>query len=178
MRGLDGIGDWSSQPGKGTGKGKGHDQMAKITIHKGKLSVPDNPTLPFVRGDGTGPDIWAAAVRVFDAAVEKAYGGKKKVEWLEVYAGETAMAKFHNPLPDETVAAFREYLIGIKGPLGTPVGKGLRSLNVALRQMLDLYVCLRPVRWFKGAPSPVKHPEKVNMVIFRENTEDIYAGIE
>ncbi|MEK7468062.1 MAG: NADP-dependent isocitrate dehydrogenase [Planctomycetota bacterium] len=152
--------------------------MAKITISKGKLNVPDNPTLPFVRGDGTGPDIWAAAVRVFDAAVEKAYGGKKKVDWLEVYAGETAMAKFNNPLPDETVAAFREYLVGIKGPLGTPVGKGLRSLNVALRQMLDLYVCLRPVRWFTGVPSPVKHPEKVNMVIFRENTEDIYAGIE
>jgi isocitrate dehydrogenase len=152
--------------------------MAKITISKGKLSVPDNPTLPFVRGDGTGPDIWAASVRVFDAAVAKAYGGKKKVDWLEVYAGETAMAKFNNALPEETVTAFREYLVGIKGPLGTPVGKGIRSLNVALRQMLDLYVCLRPVRWFTGVPSPVKHPEKVNMVIFRENTEDIYAGIE
>ncbi len=152
--------------------------MAKITINKGKLSVPDNPTLPFVRGDGTGPDIWAASVRVFDEAVKKAYGGKRKVDWLEVYAGETAMAKFNNALPEETVTAFREYLVGIKGPLGTPVGKGIRSLNVALRQMLDLYVCLRPVRWFKGVPSPVKHPEKVDMVIFRENTEDIYAGIE
>ncbi|MCC6740991.1 MAG: NADP-dependent isocitrate dehydrogenase [Planctomycetia bacterium] len=152
--------------------------MARITISKGKLSVPDNPTLPFIRGDGTGPDIWAAAVRVFDAAVAKAYGGKRKIDWLEVYAGETAKAKFNNALPDETVAAFREYLVGIKGPLGTPVGKGIRSLNVTLRQMLDLYVCLRPVRWFPGVPSPVKHPEKVDMVIFRENTEDIYAGVE
>jgi isocitrate dehydrogenase len=152
--------------------------MAKITISKGKLTVPDNPTLPFVRGDGTGPDIWAASVRVFDEAVKKAYGGKKKVDWLEVYAGETAMEKFRDPLPEATVTAFREYLVGIKGPLGTPVGKGLRSLNVALRQLLDLYVCLRPVRWFQGVPSPVKHPGKVDMVIFRENTEDIYAGIE
>ncbi|MBI2923422.1 MAG: NADP-dependent isocitrate dehydrogenase [Planctomycetes bacterium] len=152
--------------------------MAKITTKQGKLHVPDNPTLPFIRGDGTGPDIWAASVRVFDAAVEKAYGGKRKVEWLEVFAGETAFQKFKNWLPDETVQAFRDYLVGIKGPLTTPVGKGIRSLNVALRQMLDLYVCLRPVRWFKGVPSPVKHPEKVDMVIFRENTEDIYAGIE
>ena len=152
--------------------------MAKISIHGGKLSVPENPTLPFIRGDGTGPDIWAASERVFDAAVKKAYGGKRKIEWLEVFAGETAFKKFNNWLPDETVKAFQDYLVGIKGPLTTPVGKGIRSLNVALRQMLDLYVCLRPVRWFKGVPSPVKHPEKVEMVIFRENTEDIYAGIE
>ncbi len=145
--------------------------MAKISIQNGKLNVPDNPTLPFIRGDGTGPDIWAASVRVFDAAVQRAYAGKRKIEWLEVFAGEAG-------LPDETIQAFRDYLVGIKGPLTTPVGKGIRSLNVALRQMLDLYVCLRPVRWFKGVPSPVKHPEKVNMVIFRENTEDIYAGIE
>ena len=152
--------------------------MAEISIQGGKLNVPENPTLPFIRGDGTGPDIWAASERVFDAAVKKAYGGKRKIEWLEVYAGETAFKKFNNWLPDETVKAFQDYLVGIKGPLTTPVGKGIRSLNVALRQMLDLYVCLRPVRWFKGVPSPVKHPEKVEMVIFRENTEDIYAGIE
>jgi isocitrate dehydrogenase len=152
--------------------------MATISIQNGKLNVPSNPTLPFIRGDGTGPDIWAAAVRVFDAAVAKAYAGKRQVEWLEVFAGETAFKKFNNWLPDETVAAFREYLVGIKGPLTTPVGKGIRSLNVALRQTLDLYVCLRPVRWFKGVPSPVKRPDKVDMVIFRENTEDIYAGIE
>ena len=152
--------------------------MGRISIQNGKLSVPDNPTIPFIRGDGTGPDIWAASVRVFDAAVQKAYGGKRKVEWMEVYAGETAFNKFNNWLPDETVAAFKDYLVGIKGPLTTPVGKGIRSLNVALRQMLDLYVCLRPVRWFNGVPSPVKHPEKVDIVIFRENTEDIYAGIE
>jgi isocitrate dehydrogenase len=152
--------------------------MAKISIQGGKLTIPDNPTLPFIRGDGTGPDIWAAAVRVFDAAVKKAHGGKRKVEWLEVFAGETAFKKSNNWLPDETVKAFQDYLVGIKGPLTTPVGKGIRSLNVALRQMLDLYVCLRPVRWFKGVPSPVKHPEKVDVVIFRENTEDIYAGIE
>jgi isocitrate dehydrogenase len=152
--------------------------VAKISIQNGRLSVPDNPTVPFIRGDGTGPDIWAAAVRVFDAAVQKAYGGKRKVEWLEVFAGKTAFQKFNNWLPDETVKAFQDYLVGIKGPLTTPVGKGIRSLNVALRQMLDLYVCLRPVRWFKGVPSPVKHPEKVDVVIFRENTEDIYAGIE
>jgi len=150
----------------------------KISIHNGKLTVPENPILPFIRGDGTGPDIWAASVRVFDAAVEKAYGGKRKVSWFEVFAGEMAKNKFDNWLPDDTVEAFREYLVGIKGPLTTPVGGGIRSLNVALRQMLDLYVCLRPVQWFKGVPSPVKHPEKVEMVIFRENTEDIYAGIE
>ncbi len=152
--------------------------MAKISIQNGRLHVPDNPTIPFIRGDGTGPDIWAAAVRVFDAAVQKAYGGKRKIEWMEVWAGEAAFQKFNNWLPDETVKAFQDYLVGIKGPLTTPVGKGIRSLNVALRQLLDLYVCLRPVRWFKGVPSPVKHPEKVDMVIFRENTEDIYAGIE
>ena len=150
----------------------------KITIQNGVLKVPDHPIMPFIEGDGTGPDIWRAAVRVFDAAVEKAYGGKKKISWFEVYAGETAFKKFNTWLPDDTVDAFREYLVGIKGPLTTPVGKGIRSLNVALRQMLDLYVCLRPVRYFKGVPSPVKRPEKVDMVIFRENTEDIYAGIE
>ncbi len=142
------------------------------------LSVPDNPILPFIRGDGTGPDIWAASVRVFDAAVEKAYGGKKKISWFEVFAGQAAKDKFDNWLPDDTVEAFREYLVGIKGPLTTPVGGGISSLNVALRQLLDLFVCLRPVQYFHGVPSPVKHPEKVNMVIFRENTEDIYAGIE
>ena len=150
----------------------------KISIQNGKLNVPENPILPFIRGDGTGPDIWAASVRVMDAAVQKAYGGKRKVSWFEVFAGETAKNKFDNWLPDDTVQAFKEYLVGIKGPLTTPVGGGIRSLNVALRQMLDLYVCLRPVQWFKGVPSPVKHPEKVEMVIFRENTEDIYAGIE
>ncbi|HTQ52257.1 MAG TPA: NADP-dependent isocitrate dehydrogenase [Candidatus Acidoferrales bacterium] len=150
----------------------------KISIQNGKLNVPDNPILPFIRGDGTGPDIWAASVRVFDAAVQKAYGGKRKVAWFEVFAGEAAKNKFNNWLPEDTVEAFKEYLVGIKGPLTTPVGGGIRSLNVALRQMLDLYVCLRPVQWFTGVPSPVKHPEKVNMVIFRENTEDIYAGIE
>ncbi len=150
----------------------------KIAISGGKLQVPDRPIVPFIEGDGTGPDIWRASVRVFDAAVEKAYGGKRKIAWMEVFAGEKAFNKFNTWLPDETVAAFREFLVGIKGPLTTPIGGGIRSLNVALRQMLDLYVCLRPVRWFKGVPSPVKHPEKVDMVIFRENTEDIYAGIE
>src|SRR5436853_659714 len=151
---------------------------AKISNQNGKLSVPDNPILPFIRGDGTGPDIWAASQRVFDAAVLKAYAGKRKVAWFEVFAGETAFKKFNNWLPDDTVEAFEEFLVGIKGPLTTPVGGGIRSLNVALRQMLDLYVCLRPVQYFTGVPSPVKHPEKVHMVIFRENTEDIYAGIE
>src|SRR3954466_3545272 len=150
----------------------------KITMTSTGLQVPDEPIIPFIEGDGTGPDIWRASQRVFDAAVEKAFGGKKKIAWMEVYAGEKAFKKFDNWLPDDTVAAFNEFLVGIKGPLTTPVGGGIRSLNVALRQMLDLYVCLRPVRWFKGVPSPVKHPEKVNMVIFRENTEDIYAGIE
>src|SRR5512144_1393483 len=150
----------------------------KITFSGGKLTVPDHPIIPFIEGDGTGRDIWRASVRVMDAAVEKAYQGKKKIAWAEVYAGEKAFTKFNNWLPDETVAAFREYLVGIKGPLTTPIGGGIRSLNVALRQLLDLYVCLRPVRWFKGVPSPVKRPEKIDMVIFRENTEDIYAGIE
>ena len=150
----------------------------RISIQNGKLSVPENPILPFIRGDGTGPDIWAASQRVFDAAVQKAYGGKRAVAWFEVYAGETAKNKFESWLPDDTVEAFKEFLVGIKGPLTTPVGGGIRSLNVALRQMLDLYVCLRPVQYFAGVPSPVKHPEKVNMVIFRENTEDIYAGID
>src|SRR5689334_16900961 len=150
----------------------------KISIKSGKLNVPDNPVLPFIRGDGTGPDIWAASERVFDAAVQKAYGGKRKVVWFEVFAGETAKSKFDNWLPDDTIEAFKEYLVGIKGPLTTPVGGGIRSLNVALRQMLDLYVCLRPVQYFKGVPSPVKRPEKVDMIIFRENTEDIYAGID
>ena len=150
----------------------------KISIVNGKLQVPDNPILPFIRGDGTGPDIWAASQRVFDAAVQKAYGGKRKVTWFEVYAGEAAKNKFDNWLPDDTIEAFKEYLVGIKGPLTTPVGGGIRSLNVALRQMLDLYVCLRPVQYFQGVPSPVKRPEKVNAIIFRENTEDIYAGID
>src|SRR5580704_11699937 len=150
----------------------------KISVSGGKLSVPNNPILPFIRGDGTGADIWHASQRVFDAAVEKAYGGKRKVAWFEVFAGETAKNKFDNWLPDDTVEAFKEFLVGIKGPLTTPIGGGIRSLNVALRQMLDLYVCLRPVQYFTGVPSPVKHPEKVDMVIFRENTEDIYAGIE
>jgi isocitrate dehydrogenase len=153
-------------------------QGEKISIQNGVLKVPDHPILPYIEGDGTGPDIWKASVRVFEAAVAKAYGGKKKISWFEVYAGQTAFDKFQNWLPDDTVEAFKEYLVGIKGPLTTPVGKGIRSLNVALRQMLDLYVCLRPVRYFRGVPSPVKHPEKVDMVIFRENTEDIYAGIE
>src|SRR3954447_13322688 len=143
-----------------------------------RLNVPDNPIIPFIRGDGTGRDIWAASERVLDAAVKKAYGGKKKIAWFEVFAGQAAKDRFDNWLPDDTVEGFREYLVGIKGPLTTPVGGGIRSLNVALRQLLDLYVCLRPVQWFDGVPSPVKHPEKTRMVIFRENTEDIYAGIE
>src|SRR5438552_2528826 len=151
---------------------------AKISVKDGKLTVPDNPILPFIRGDGTGPDIWATSQRVFDAAVQKAYGGKRKAAWFEVFAGEQSFKKFNNWLPDDTVEAFKDYLVGIKGPLTTPIGGGIRSLNVALRQMLDLYVCLRPVQYFQGVPSPVKHPEKVEMTIFRENTEDIYAGIE
>src|SRR5687767_7028840 len=153
-------------------------QGQKITIANGKLVVPDQPIVPFIEGDGTGPDIWRASVRVMDAAVQKTYGGKRKIHWMEVFAGQKSNDLFNTWLPDETVAACREYLVSIKGPLTTPVGGGIRSLNVALRQMLDLYVCLRPVRWFKGVPSPVKAPEKVNMTIFRENTEDIYAGIE
>src|SRR4029077_14494732 len=150
----------------------------KITITNGKLHVPNEPIIPFIEGDGTGRDIWRASVRVFDAAVAKAYAGKKKIAWMEVLAGQKAFDKTQNWLPDETVQAFDKYLVGIKGPLTTPVGGGIRSLNVALRQLLDLYVCLRPVRWFQGVPSPVRRPEKVDMVIFRENTEDIYAGIE
>ena len=153
-------------------------QGQKITIENGKLVVPEQPVIPFIEGDGTGPDIWRASVRVFDAAVQKAYGGKRRIHWMEVYAGQKSNDLFHTWLPDETVEACREYLVSIKGPLTTPIGGGIRSLNVALRQMLDLYVCLRPVRWFRGVPSPVKAPEKVDMVIFRENTEDIYAGIE
>jgi isocitrate dehydrogenase len=150
----------------------------KITIQNGKLVVPDQPIIPFIEGDGTGPDIWRAAVRVLDAAVQKAYGARRRIHWMEVFAGQKSNDLFNTWLPDETVSACREYLVSIKGPLTTPVGGGIRSLNVALRQMLDLYVCLRPVRWFKGVPSPVRTPEKVDMVIFRENTEDIYAGIE
>ncbi|GAB4203731.1 MAG: NADP-dependent isocitrate dehydrogenase [Sandaracinaceae bacterium] len=150
-----------------------------ITMSKdGVLQVPNDPIIPFIEGDGTGRDIWKAAVRVLDAAVEKAYGGKRKIHWWEVYAGEKAFLTYDTWLPDETVEGFKKYLVGIKGPLTTPIGGGIRSLNVALRQMLDLYVCLRPVRWFKGVPSPVRSPEKCDMVIFRENCEDIYAGIE
>jgi isocitrate dehydrogenase len=144
----------------------------------GALQVPNNPIVPFIEGDGTGPDIWRSSVRVLDASVEKAYGGQKKIAWFEVLAGQKAFDASGNWLPDDTLTAFREYLVGIKGPLTTPIGGGIRSLNVALRQILDLYVCLRPVRYFKGVPSPVKHPELVDMVIFRENTEDIYAGVE
>src|SRR5262249_12599428 len=153
-------------------------QGAKISIRDGKLVVPDNPIIPFIEGDGTGPDIWRASVRVMDAAVQKAYGGKRKIHWMEVLAGEKANRQLNTWLPAGNGRGCREFLVSIKGPLTTPVGGGIRSLNVALRQMLDLYVCLRPVRWFKGVPSPVRHPEKVDMVIFRENTEDIYAGIE
>ena len=149
-----------------------------ITIENGHLQVPDNPVIPFIRGDGTGPDIWAASQQVFDAAVEKAYGSSKTIAWFEVFAGQASKDRFDEWLPDDTLAAFREFLVGIKGPLTTPVGGGIRSINVALRQILDLYTCLRPVRWFEGVPSPVKQPELTDMVIFRENTEDIYAGIE
>jgi isocitrate dehydrogenase len=150
----------------------------KISISNGKLNVPDNPTIPFIEGDGTGIDIWPAARLVFDKAVEKAYNGKRKINWKEVLAGEKAFNKTGSWMPEETLTIFKEYLVGIKGPLTTPVGGGIRSLNVALRQELDLYACVRPVRWFKGVPSPVKEPHKTDMVIFRENTEDIYAGIE
>ncbi|OCT11698.1 NADP-dependent isocitrate dehydrogenase [Paenibacillus pectinilyticus] len=150
----------------------------KITIENGVLQVPNNPIIPFIEGDGTGPDIWAASVRVLDAAVEKAYKGEKKIAWYEVYAGEKAFNKFNSWLPNDTLTAMKEYIVSIKGPLTTPIGGGIRSLNVALRQELDLYVCSRPVRYFDGVPSPVKRPELVDMVIFRENTEDIYAGIE
>jgi isocitrate dehydrogenase len=157
---------------------KAPTQGERITIQNGKLTVPNHPIIPFIEGDGTGPDIWKSSQAVFDAAVEKAYGGKRKIEWFEVYAGEKSFNKFNDWLPEDTLTALKHYLVSIKGPLTTPIGGGIRSLNVALRQMLDLYVCLRPVRWFKGVPSPVKHPEKVSMTIFRENTEDIYAGIE
>jgi isocitrate dehydrogenase len=151
---------------------------AKITMSGGRLVVPDRPIIPYVEGDGIGRDIWRAAVRVLDAAVEKAYGGRRRIAWTEAFAGEKAFTRFSKWLPEETTEAFREYVIGIKGPLATPVGGGIRSLNVALRQNLDLYACLRPIRWFRGVPSPVRNPGKVDMVIFRENTEDIYAGIE
>jgi isocitrate dehydrogenase len=155
------------------------DDAEKITQDaSGRLAVPDRPIIPFIEGDGTGPDIWAASVRVFDAAVEKAYGGRRRIAWLEVLAGQKAYDQTGEWLPEATLAAFRDYLVGIKGPLTTPVGGGIRSLNVALRQILDLYVCLRPVRWYPGVPSPVKNPQDVDMVIFRENTEDIYAGVE
>jgi isocitrate dehydrogenase len=153
-------------------------QGEKVSIKDGVLSVPNHPILPFIEGDGIGPDIWRASVRVFDAAVEKAYGGARKAQWMEVYAGQKAFDKTGEWLPDETIDAFKEFLVGIKGPLTTPIGGGIRSLNVALRKRLDLYACVRPVRWYKGTPSPVKRPEDVDMVIFRENTEDIYAGIE
>src|SRR5580658_772096 len=150
----------------------------KIGYAAGKYDVPDNPIIPFIEGDGTGRDIWKASLRVFNAAVEKAYKGKRRVAWYEVFAGEKAKAKFDNWLPDDTVEAIREFRIAIKGPLTTPVGGGIRSLNVALRQILDLYSCVRPVRYYNGVPSPVKHPERMNVVIFRENTEDVYAGVE
>ena len=158
----------------------------KITIKDGVLTVPNHPVIPFIEGDGTGRDIWKSSVRVLDAAVEKAYGGTRKISWFEVFAGEKSFNMYKDQvtdlgqawLPEDTLTAFREYLVGIKGPLTTPVGGGIRSLNVALRQILDLYVCLRPVQYFTGVPSPVKHPELVDMVIFRENTEDIYAGID
>ena len=151
---------------------------ARITIDNGKLTVPEQPIIPYIEGDGTGRDIWRATVRVLDAAVNTAYGDKRKIHWMEIYAGQKAYDLYNSWLPDETVEACRDYLVSIKGPLTTPVGGGIRSLNVALRQLLDLYVCLRPVRWFNGVPSPVKDPGSVDMVIFRENTEDIYAGIE
>jgi len=150
----------------------------KVSMKNGVLNVPDNPVIPFIIGDGTGPDIWRASQNVLDSAIQKAYNGKRKIEWKEVLAGEKAFNLTGNWLPDETVSTFNEYLIGIKGPLTTPIGGGIRSLNVALRQLLDLYVCLRPVRYFNGVPSPVKNPEKVDMVIFRENTEDVYSGKE
>ncbi len=151
---------------------------ARITYKNDEYQVPDNPIIPFIEGDGTGRDIWKASVRVFNAAVEKAYKGKRKVAWYEVFAGEKAKAKFDNWLPDDTISAVREFRVAIKGPLTTPVGGGIRSLNVALRQILDLYSCVRPVKYYRGVPSPVKHPERMNLVIFRENTEDVYAGIE
>ena len=151
---------------------------SRITYKHGRYQIPDNPIIPYIEGDGTGRDIWKASVRVFDAAVEKAYGGKRRVVWYEVFAGEKAMSKLNNWLPNDTVEAIREFRVSIKGPLTTPVGGGIRSLNVALRQILDLYACVRPVKYYKGTPSPVKHPERMNVVIYRENTEDVYAGIE
>ncbi|RUM52585.1 MAG: NADP-dependent isocitrate dehydrogenase [Methylococcus sp.] len=151
---------------------------SQITMSNGKLMVPDNPIIPYIEGDGTGPDIWKASVRVLDAAVASAYAGKRRIHWIEIYAGQKSNERFNTWLPDETIDACRQYLVSIKGPLTTPVGGGIRSLNVALRQLLDLYVCLRPVRWFEGVPSPVRRPESIDMVIFRENTEDIYTGIE
>ena len=151
---------------------------SKIELKNGQLNVPNNPTIPFIQGDGIGPDIWRSSVRVLDAAAEKAYKGNRKINWLEVYAGQKAFDKFNNWLPDETIQSCKKYMVSIKGPLTTPIGGGIRSLNVALRQALDLYVCLRPIKWFQGVPSPVRNPENVDMVIFRENTEDIYAGIE
>src|SRR5260370_14867423 len=150
----------------------------KMDYTKGRYRVPDNPSVPFIEGDGTGRDIWKASLRVFDAAVEKAYKGKRRVVWYEVFAGEKAKAKFDTWLPDDTVDAIREFRVAIKGPLTTPVGGGIRSLNVALRQILDLYCCVRPVKYYKGVPSPVKHPERMDVVIYRENTDDVYAGIE
>lgn len=153
-------------------------QGQPIQMINGVMKVPDHPIIPFIEGDGTGPDIWKSSVRVLDAAVNKAYGGQRKIEWMEVFAGEKSFKLYDTWLPDETVQACRDYLVSIKGPLTTPIGKGMRSLNVALRQLLDLYVCLRPVQWFKGVPSPVKNPQLVDMIIFRENCEDIYAGIE
>ena len=150
----------------------------RITIRNGKLIVPDRPVIPYIEGDGIGPDIWRATEPVLDAAVRKAYGGRKSIAWMEVYAGEKANEKSGSWLPEESLQACRDYLVSIKGPLTTPVGGGIRSLNVAMRQLLDLYVCLRPIRWYQGVPSPAKNPEKVDMVIFRENTEDIYVGIE
>ena len=149
-----------------------------ITMSGGKLHVPADPIIPFIEGDGTGPDIWRASVRVFDAAVDKAYGGTRRIVWREVLAGEKAKNAVDSWLPEETLSVIREHLVAIKGPLTTPVGGGIRSLNVALRQQLDLYACVRPVRWFQGVPSPVTHPERMNIVIFRENTEDVYSGIE
>ena len=154
------------------------EQGQKISMQNGKLVVPDQPILPFIEGDGIGVDIWPASRRMLDAAVEKAYGGKRQIAWMEVYAGEKAFKMFNTWLPEETIQAFREFIVGIKGPLTTPIGGGIRSLNVALRKELDLYACVRPVRWFQGVPSPVKHPEYVDMVTFRENTEDVYAGVE
>ena len=151
---------------------------ARIGYSNDRYQVPDNPIIPFIEGDGTGRDIWKASVRVFDAAAEKAFSGKRRVAWYEIFAGEKAMSKFKTWLPDDTVSAIRDFRVAIKGPLTTPVGGGIRSLNVALRQILDLYACVRPVKYYKGTPSPVKHPERMNVVIFRENTEDVYAGIE